>query len=66
MSSSITETVEFWDKNYGAQINKEEARQSIKNITGFFQILNKWEQNERDMKRPYSKKTNRKGSSKER
>lgn len=45
MASIITDTVDFWGKKNGVQMNKEEARQAINNITGFFQILNEWDQN---------------------
>ncbi len=64
MDSIITETVEFLDKNYGAQISKEEARQAIKNVTGFFQILNEWEQSSKNIERSSGKETTLKGSSK--
>ena len=45
MDSIITETFDFWKKNNGVRMNREEARQAVNNIAGFFQILNEWEQN---------------------
>lgn len=64
MDSIITETVKFLDKNYGVQINKEEARQAIKNVTGFFQILNEWEQNSKNKEQSSGKETTLKDGSK--
>jgi len=35
----IQETVEFWSKKYGRPISREDARQIIENVTGFFSTL---------------------------
>ncbi len=38
----ITSTAEFWQSRSPRRFSREDARQAIENVTGFFQVLAKW------------------------
>ncbi len=39
----IQETIEFWAKRTGERISREDAKQMIENVAGFFAVLNEWD-----------------------
>lgn len=39
----IIKTRDFWQQQTGSQVTDEDARQMIENVTGFFELLMKWE-----------------------
>ena len=42
-SSELIElTVSVFENRIGREISKEEARQAVENISGFFQVLQEW------------------------
>ena len=41
-SDIISTTKAFWLRKVGATLSDEEAREAVENITGFFQLLEKW------------------------
>lgn len=40
---AISKTIRFWETRYGQPISREEARQIIEMMTGFFIVLQEWE-----------------------
>ena len=44
----INHTLEFWQKQTPQKLSYEDARQIIANVTGFFEVLSKWERSERN------------------
>ncbi len=44
----IEQTVEFWKKRTGRDITREDAREMIHNVSGFFQILAEWDRKNRN------------------
>jgi hypothetical protein len=45
----IDETAEFWEARSGQAINREDARQIVENVTGFFRLLQMWQAQEREV-----------------
>jgi hypothetical protein len=43
----IEETRAFWSKRTGRTFSREDAREMIANISGFFRILNEWDRKAR-------------------
>lgn len=43
----IDETVAFWQKRSKRQLTREDGRQIIENLTGFFRVLQEWDRAER-------------------
>jgi len=39
----IDRTLEFWQARSSQTLTREDAREIIENVSGFFQILQKWE-----------------------
>ncbi|MBD3305399.1 hypothetical protein GF348_03420 [candidate division KSB3 bacterium] len=39
----IDETIAFWEKKTGYRMNREEAREAMNNMNGFFQVLSEWD-----------------------
>jgi hypothetical protein len=39
----IDRTLEFWQPRSSQTITREDAREIIENVTGFFLVLQKWE-----------------------
>jgi len=39
----IDRTIEFWQSRTSMTLDREDARQIIQNISGFFQILSEWQ-----------------------
>jgi hypothetical protein len=39
----IEQTVEFWQSRCSGKLTREDGRQIIENVTGFFRILLEWE-----------------------
>lgn len=46
-SEFLDETVAFWSPKYGREITREEAREIIENMTGFFLLLHEWDEQDR-------------------
>jgi hypothetical protein len=42
----IDDTARFWSQRAGKVISREEARQAVENVHGFFQVLLEWERAE--------------------
>jgi hypothetical protein len=43
----IDQTVAFWQKRSKRQLTREDGREIIENMTGFFRILQEWDRAER-------------------
>jgi hypothetical protein len=43
----IAQTIALWEPRAGRQLTREDAREIIENVTGFFRILQEWDQAER-------------------
>jgi hypothetical protein len=39
----IDQTLEFWQARSPKTLTREDARQMIENVTGFFQLLQEWQ-----------------------
>jgi hypothetical protein len=39
----LDETIEFWQARSPRNLSREDARQITENLTGFFQILERWD-----------------------
>ncbi len=39
----LQETVEFWQPRTARKLTREDARQMVENVTGFFQVLAEWD-----------------------
>jgi hypothetical protein len=39
----IDQTLEFWQARSSKTLTREDARQMIENVTGFFQLLQEWQ-----------------------
>jgi hypothetical protein len=46
----IDQTVAIWQKHSGRQLNREDGREIIENMTGFFRVLQDWDNAERTAK----------------
>jgi hypothetical protein len=42
----IEQTISVWQPRLGREISREEARQVLENVTGFFSILREWSRDE--------------------
>lgn len=38
----IDETIRFWGKRAGVELSREDGREIIENISGFFRVLDEW------------------------
>jgi hypothetical protein len=45
-SNLINRTVNLWQSRYGRDLSREDARQIVENVTGFFSVLNEWSRGE--------------------
>ncbi|WP_049823788.1 hypothetical protein [Bradyrhizobium sp. WSM2254] len=43
----LDETIAFWGPKYGRELTREDARQIIENMTGFFKLLHEWDEEDR-------------------
>ena len=41
------ETVEFWSRKTGKPVTREEAREMVENIIGFFEVLDEWDKRDK-------------------
>jgi len=50
----IQETIDFWEKKTGKKFTREDARQMIENVSGYFNTLHRWDmrEKEKEKKRP--------------
>lgn len=48
-SPLIEETLEFWQPRAKRTLTREDAREIIQNVAGFFSILQEWEAKEREL-----------------
>ena len=39
----LDETIDFWRRRMSREPSREDARQIVENVTGFFKILSEWE-----------------------
>lgn len=39
----IEQTITFWQPRSARELTREDARQMIENVTGFFQVLAEWD-----------------------
>ncbi len=46
----IQETIDFWTRKTGKKITEEDAREMLVNISGFFRVLRKWDDESRRRK----------------
>jgi len=44
----IQVTIDFWKTYTGQTLSIQEAREAVANMSGFFELLNEWEGNERE------------------
>ena len=44
----LERTKQFWQARTGKPLSDEDAREMIENITGFFKILMRWDQEAKD------------------
>lgn len=51
---NTAEAIEFWQTRASRELSDEDARQIAENITGFFELLLKWEAAEQDKPVPVS------------
>ena len=58
--SFVAETAKFWSERTGEQVSLDDAREMIKNVSTFFGILKKWQQQEVDKSKPNEGNTERK------
>ncbi len=42
----IDETLEFWQQRASTPLTREDARQIIENVAGFFNVIQEWEKEE--------------------
>ncbi|MCP1839110.1 hypothetical protein ACVIHI_007976 [Bradyrhizobium sp. USDA 4524] len=43
----LDQTIAFWGPKYGRDLTREDARQIIENMTGFFKVLYAWDEEDR-------------------
>jgi hypothetical protein len=36
-------TIDFWNERYGVSLTEEDVKEAVKNIAGFFSVLQEWE-----------------------
>jgi hypothetical protein len=41
----LSNTTDRWQAAYGGQLTREDARQIVENVTGYFDLLANWESN---------------------
>jgi hypothetical protein len=41
------ETIALWEQRAGRRLSREDAREIVENVTGFFQVLQEWDRAER-------------------
>jgi len=53
----IQQTILFWEQYAGIRLSAQEAKEAVANMSGFFALLNEWEEREReaDAKEPAGK-----------
>lgn len=44
----IQETIDFWEKKTGKKFTREDARQMIENVSGYFNTLHRWDVREKE------------------
>jgi len=47
----IQETIDFWEKKTGKKFTREDARQMIENVSGYFNTLHRWDMREKEKKK---------------
>jgi hypothetical protein len=47
----IQETIDFWEKKTGKIFTREDARQMIENVYGYFNTLHRWDMQEKEKKK---------------
>lgn len=51
----IDETVAFWQKRTKRKLTREDGREIIENMTGFFRVLLEWDRAEREARKNESR-----------
>jgi len=44
----IQDTIRVWEQRLGRPLSQEDARQILRNVVGFFRVLQRWQQEGRD------------------
>jgi hypothetical protein len=52
----LDQTVTFWQRRTCRKLTREDGRQIVENVSGFFRILLEWESAERSAKAPAAAK----------
>src|SRR5258708_2638068 len=45
----LDETIAFWQSRSERALNREDAREIVENLTGFFELLREWEEDDRKL-----------------
>jgi hypothetical protein len=45
----LDETIAFWQPRSERALNREDAREIVENLTGFFELLREWEEDDRKL-----------------
>ncbi len=53
---TIQKTIEFWSPRYGYTLSEEDAREIVVNLSGFFDVLIKWDREDKEKKAQEKKK----------
>ena len=56
----VGKTARFWSERTGEHVSLDDAREMIQNVTRFFGILKKWQQQKDENHSPGERKTERK------
>ena len=46
----IEESRVFWSKRYGKELSRQDAKEIIHNLSGFFNLLDEWDRESRETK----------------
>ena len=49
----LDETIAFWSQRTGQAVSREDARQIVVNVSGFFQVLEEWARKDASRDGPY-------------
>lgn len=47
MDDLVKRTIEAWEPRYGRPLTEADAREILRNLTGFFDLLAKWDEAEK-------------------
>lgn len=55
-SDFLDETIAIWEPRAGRRLTREDAREIVHNLAGFFRVLQEWERAERREAAPKSRR----------